>query len=94
MFNARETLNLLVDSPALDTLLAEASKHASAISPENPKTAVETLTAFDKEAEALDSEARAAVAELSKALQAKHAQREVKVATVLRMLEVGSRLVG
>lgn len=94
MFNARETLNLLVDSPALDGLLAEASKHASAITPDQTQSVADSLEEFDKKAADLQFEGDEAAEALREVLQEKQAARQAKVATALRILEVSSRLVG
>jgi hypothetical protein len=94
-FNARASLELLVDSGKLDGLLAEANKLAAArgVVLEDPAAAAHQLDEFAKRAAEVTAESRAAARDLVDALHEREQLRAEKVAIVRHMLAVGSRLV-
>lgn len=93
MFNARESLNLLTESDALDALIQGAYKHAKAIAPPDPSDVAGAVSRFDEEAAELKEAAQQAQQDLEEQYEARLTQREMKVAAVLTMLQVGSRLI-
>jgi len=89
-FNARESLELLVNSTKLADLLAEADKLATAHGVQ--ALPGDRLDEFAKRAAEVTAESREAIAGLVDELRDRTQRRAEKVAIVRHMLAVGSRL--
>jgi hypothetical protein len=94
MINARESLNLLIDSNKLDGLLAAARVKSAALEKKKnpaPCSGKQASELASQVAEVRQLSAQA-VKDLREALQSKAAQRAEKVAIVRHILHFGSKL--
>jgi len=93
MINARQSLDLLLSSDKLDTLLAAARVKSASLDKKyaRPSTAKQA-SELDKHVEQVKEMSGRAIKELREALELKTARRIEKVAIVRHLLHFGSKI--